>query len=367
MVTDIQRMRYWSPTAPKISWSLALMAAIVGWAPFIAGLIILTRGSGNAPSDLETLAPGLARAALYTLKQASLSALIVAFFAPFLAIGLFYFPPRARHAAVATRTLSFCLPSIVMATGIVLAWGNNGRATRFFESVGISPPFSMIIYSPYAIVFANTLMNLPFASLMVFRAFSEIPSAQLESSELLGLSFVNRWRYVAWPAIKPAAIYFTGITFLLSLGSFGTLSILGGGPAAQTLELAIFQSIYFDGNWQGAAVFAGAHTMLAGAASALFVIPQYRWLSSSLSDQVKMPASERALSRFIGIPKCGRLFFILVSVVLDLLIAIPVIAILADAGSWALAPGAMAGISALTLLGSVQTSLTIAIPAAIMP
>ena len=364
MVTDIQRMKYWRPTTPKITWVIALTAALIGSFPFIIGLAILIRESGGPPSELASLAPGLARAALFTLKQASLSALIVVCFSPVFAIGLFYFPGRARRASVAMRTLSFCLPSIVVATGIVLAWGNNGSATRFFESLGISSPFSRVVYSPYAVVLANALMNLPFASLMVFRGFSEIPSVQLENAELLGLKPLSRWRYIVLPAIMPANVYFAGMTFLLSLGSFGALSILGGGPASQTLELAIYQSIYYDGNWQSAAIFSVAHTMLAGAASAIFIIPQYQWLNTYLSGHLKVSTSERSLLKFIGMPFGGKLFFTLSSVALDLFVAIPVIANLAYAANWIIEPVPASIASSALLLSSVWRSFTYAFPAA---
>jgi thiamine transport system permease protein len=201
---------------------------------------------------------------------------------------------------------------------------------------------------------------------MVFRGFAEIPAAQVESSALLGLSALSKWRYVAWPAIMPTILYFAGMTFLLSLGSFGSLSILGGGPSSQTLEMAIFQTIFYDENWRGAAIFATTHTLLAGAASALFVIPQYRWLNAYLSDHVKENTSETRLLQFIRIPFWAKACSLFASMALDLLIAIPVIAIFSDAAAWSFSTGATADLAAPLLLKSAQTSITYAIPAAII-
>ena len=279
-------MNSWRPAHPKFTWLATAMLALTGVLPFVAGVLAVGMRSPQSGSINSGIATSILLSTFFTIKQACLSTLVVGLFSPMFAVALLFFPPKMLRASIMLRTLIFCLPSLVVASGLISAWGGNGFATRLLESMGVYLPVSEIIYSRYAVVLANSLMNLPFASIILFRCLIEIPGEQIDSATLIGLGRRATFRNILWPAIKPVLIYYCGMTFLLSLGSFGALSILGGGPSSQTLELGIFQSIYFDGDWPAAALYATAHTALAGCIALLFIGPQYRWLDGFLLQRV---------------------------------------------------------------------------------
>jgi thiamine transport system permease protein len=360
----IRKMRPWRHPHPKISWAMAALAVLTGLLPFLSGMIVVAFKTALSSLDAASYGSAITSAALYTIKQASLSTLVVAAGAPVFATGLVFAKPWVLRFSTLIRTLIFCLPSLVVATGMILAWGNNGVATRFLESIGIFAPFSRIVYSPYALVFANSLMNLPFASLMIFRALTEIPAEQIDSATLLGLRPLTAYRRVFWPAIQPVLVYFCGITFLLSLGSFGALSILGGGPASQTLEMGIYQSIYVDSDWTAGAFFAAAHTAIAGLVAIIFIVPQYRWLNAFLSQQPSSKPNLNKLARLIADLPVARWLMLAATFGLDFCVLIPILAVLQNTFHFLVTGTALDWSELRTLLESLKVSLGYAVPAA---
>jgi thiamine transport system permease protein len=54
------------------------------------------------------------------------------------------------------------------------------------------------------------------------------------------------FRLIEWPAMRRSAAGAAGLVFMLCATSFTLVLVLGGGPAATTLEVAIYQALRFD-------------------------------------------------------------------------------------------------------------------------
>ena len=363
---NIPEMKSWSPPHPKFSWFFVALVALTGLLPFLTGMLAIVIKT-PFPSFFDSgRSTAILSSAFFTMKQATISSLVVGLLAPVFGVSLVFATPRGLRTSYLLRTLVFCLPSLVVASGIIVAWGKNGLATRLLESLGIDLPIAEIIYSPYAVVLANTLMNLPFASLMIFRCLMELPGEQVDSATLLGLRPFTALKCVIWPAIKPVLFYFSGMTFLLSLGSFGALSILGGGPASQTLELGIYQSIYFDGDWPAAALFAFTHASLAGFVALLFIGPQYRWLDAYLSQQIPANLSVSKLRPLFYRSKSIHWMLVMTNYALDLCILAPITALLVNSFQFLILGNSSTLQLLAPLLESLKVSLGFAIPAAMI-
>ncbi len=359
---NIPEMKLWSHPHPKISWILIGLLGMVGLLPFFAGIFIIALRTPFSSFVDSSQSPLLLAATFFTIKQAALTTIMVGLLSPVFGLGLVFLSPRMLRASFIVRTLIFCLPSLVVATGIILAWGNNGLATRSLENFGIFIPIPALVYSPYAIVLANTLMNLPFASLMIFRSLIDLPGEQIECAVLMGLRPMATYRNIFWPAIKPVLLYFSGMTFLLSLTSFGALSILGGGPASQTLELGIYQSIYLDADWASAAIFSMMHTVLAAFVAIIFVRPQFRWLDSSLSRLPPAALNLEKLKLLISNHVAIRRIFVSTNFALDLFVLLPIVALVGGTLSFLDSTHQAPNLEAV--LDSLKVSLGYAIPSA---
>lgn len=356
-------MKYWSPTVPKLGLLLTGCLASLSIMPVLFAILSLF-----ANSSMRTLVTRLSEDAIqaslrFTIYQAALTAVLVIVLSPALAVALFSLPQSLSRKIILLRTASFCLPSIIIASGLVLSWGNNGYLTRCFSYFDLEAPFPKILYSQYAVVLANSLMNLPFCTVILFRRLLDIPDEQLRAASLMGLSPSKVMKCVIWPALRPAVLYFGALTFLLSMGSFGALSILGSGPQTQTLEMAIYHSIYYAADWELGGILAIIHTVLCS----IFVMITITILnrlpllkSGSKIDTMRQVRIQSVLFRFKPIGYVA----VLATLLLDGLILSPIVGIAVHAWGYNFRGGQSPQLE--TILASILVSLKFALPAAFL-
>jgi thiamine transport system permease protein len=73
-----------------------------------------------------------------------------------------------------------------------------------------------------------------------------IPQAQWRLASQWGLSDLERFRKIEWPALKRVIPGLLALVFLLCFTSFSLVLMLGGGPAVTTLEVSIYTALRFD-------------------------------------------------------------------------------------------------------------------------
>ncbi len=365
MANDIQqKLKYWKPGPTIIAWWALALATLLAITPFGIGLIVaFTFESGDVTWALKSIIWNSFR---FTILQAGISTAIVVIVSPLLGMLLLYSSPSYQRYSSIVRTLLFCLPSAVVATGIILCWGKHGIGSQLLISLGLSGSVQDWLYSNYTIILANVLMNLPFGSLIIYRAITDIDSRRIKSVKLIGLKPFMIIRSLIWPAIRPQLYYFGGLNFLLSMSNFGALRILSGNSTVNTLEMSIYQSLYLNADWRAAGVFAICHTACAATISLFFLGPQFLGVKYHLNRAE--PSSPDAGSLKIFFPKSKVLILgsILITVIFDLIIATPIIAILADAIAdfdRLIAPQSELRSS---ILDSLLQSLNYAIPSALL-
>lgn len=356
-------VRYWNPTVPKLGLLLAGCLASLSIMPLL--LAILSLFANTSMGALVTrLSEDVIYASLrFTVYQATLTTIIVVVLSPALAVALFSLPQNLTRKIILLRTGSFCLPSIIIASGLVLAWGNNGYFTRCFSYFGLEAPFPKILYSQYAVVLANSLMNLPFCTVILFRRLLDIPDEQLRTVSLLGLPPSKVMKSLIWPALRPAVLYFGALTFLLSMGTFGALSILGSGPQSQTLEMAIYHSIYYAADWELGGLLTIIHTALCGffAMITIAILNRHPLLKSgSKIDMMRHVRVQSVLFQFKPLAYVA----VLATLLLDGLILSPIVGIVVHA--WGYNFRGFQSPQFETILASIQVSLKFAVPAAFL-
>jgi len=359
-------MKYWHPPHLRLPWIVALLALLSSVLPFVIAVYILAAGVTSDQIWLLLRDEQLIASVSYTLKQAGLSAFLIIMLSPVFALALAAVPQKMARFSFLLRSLIFCLPSVVVANGLVLGWGKNGFATEILRDLGLSSAMTSLLYSPYAVVLANTLMNLPFASILLYRRLLEIPASQIQSMRSLGLKATGAFIVVFWPAIRPSLFYFGGVTFLMSMGSFGALSILGGGPQSRTLEIGIYQAIFYEGNWGQAAMFAVIHTLFCGLLAFVLASRQYRWLAELSSSSLATIDIESAKNQLRPKNSLFKFSLTVLSLMLDIFISIPILAIGFQAIHTIFVAHTFSADSLSTLAESLLTSLWYATPAAFL-
>lgn len=229
---------------PRVAAGVAALAAIallIGGA--FAGL--LAEGVRDLSGAIAAFDAYLLRLVWFTLWQAVLSTALSVAPAILVARAL------SRHPAFPGRAfilrlfaLPLALPAIVAALGILALLGRAGYlAVPLSELTGGTWPG---IYGLSGILVAHVFFNLPLATRLFLEALDTVPADQWRLASQLGMGPGASFRLVEWPAMRAALPGVAGLVFMLCITSFTIVLTLGGGPAATTLEVAIYQALRFD-------------------------------------------------------------------------------------------------------------------------
>ena len=102
------------------------------------------------------------------------------------------------------------------------------------------------IFGLQGILVAHILLNTPFAVRIFVQNLNSIPKKYVEVAKSMNYSFWQNYLYLEWPIIRQNFFSIFSIIFILCFLSFAIVMALGGGPRYSTLEVAIYQSIFFE-------------------------------------------------------------------------------------------------------------------------
>lgn len=137
--------------------------------------------------------------------------------------------------------IPYSAPGTVIALSLILAFSQN-----FF---GL--PFS-IYNSLWMFVIAFTLKYLNFSFKIVTENYKQIHPYLIEAAETSGASFVQVFRFIWLPLLRPALIASFFLVFVPSLSEL-TMSLFLTGPGMETLGTLIFQLQEYSDNIGGGA------------------------------------------------------------------------------------------------------------------
>lgn len=230
--------------------ALALVAAPLGAVALRAGGLSLSAADWGALR--------------FTLMQAALSALVSVTLAVPLARALARRRFAGRRALITLLGAPFLLPVIVAVMGLLALFGRGGAVNGLLAALG-QPGLS--IYGLQGVVIAHVFLNLPLAARMILQGWQAIPAERFRLAETLGFTPADIARHLERPMLREVLPGALATVFALCLTSFAVALILGGGPRATTLELAIYQAVRFDFDLGHAAGLALLQALLGGLAA----------------------------------------------------------------------------------------------------
>lgn len=216
----------------KLALGLVL-ALIVG-----AFAAVLRRADG-----FGALTPADWSALRFTLLQAGLSAVLSVLAAIPLARALARRRFRGRGVAIALLGAPFILPVIVVVMGLIALFGRAGLINAGLGLLGLP---SLSIYGLAGILTAHLFLNMPLAVRMILNGWAAIPGERFRTAEALDLGPGQMFRLIEWPMLRATLPGAAMAIFLVCLSSFTVVLVMGGGPGAATLELAIYQAFRLD-------------------------------------------------------------------------------------------------------------------------
>lgn len=224
-------------------------------------------GAVWARSDgLGRLAAADLAALRFTLVQAALSALLSVGLAVPVARALARRAFPGRGALILLMGAPFVLPSLVAVAAILAVFGRAGLVNQGLAALGLPAvsPFGL-----QGVLLAHVFFNLPLAVRLLLQGWARIPAEHLRLASALGLNGRARFRLIEAPMLARIVPGALAVVFLICLTSFAVALVLGGGPRATTLELAVWQAFRFDFDLGRAALLGLVQTGVGLAALAL--------------------------------------------------------------------------------------------------
>ena len=221
------------------------IAASVGLAGFLAGgFLVLVLATGAGLPLGQSLGDRYIRGVvLFTLEQAALSTLLSILGAIPLAVALHRARFAGRRAILRLFLLPQALPVLVGALAIIAVWGRNGVVSDALDLAGLA---RLDVYGLSGILLAHVFFNLPLAARLMVAALDDVPAESWKLAGQLAFSPGTTFRLIEWPAIRQVLPAAASLVFMLCATSFTIVLVLGGGPGATTLEVAIYQSLRYD-------------------------------------------------------------------------------------------------------------------------
>ncbi|KRA97986.1 hypothetical protein ASD83_13065 [Devosia sp. Root685] len=234
------------PRPARIAISSLLAIAIAG---LIAAVLWAILEAATEPSSASRIdIPHLLR---MTAIQAGLTMVLSLAVGMALAWALNRLRFPGRDLVVGLFAAAIVTPGMVVAFGLLSIWGRNGWINQASEALfGFSlgnPAFGLS-----GILLAHVILDGAFAARILLARLDAIPATRLKVGQSLALSATQRFALIDWPAMRSSLPGLGAIIFLLAFTSFPIVLLLGGGPANQTLEVAIYSAVRLDFDLAGA-------------------------------------------------------------------------------------------------------------------
>jgi sulfate transport system permease protein len=213
--------------------ALVYLGAMVAL-PVIA---VVTKGFSEGLDGLRTALaiPGATAAIRLTLITSTLAALINAVMGTMLAYVLVRFTFPGKRLLSAVVDLPLAIPTLVTGVMLVALYGPASPIGGFLDRMGIQ-----VIFTPIAIMLALLVVTLPLVVRSVQPVLQELDDAEEEAAATLGASGFTTFRRVVFPAIRVAIVGGTLLTFARCLGEFGSVVLVAGNRAGETLTAPVF-------------------------------------------------------------------------------------------------------------------------------
>lgn len=160
---------------------------------------------------------------------------------------------KSSKIFLALMTLPVYLPGVIVATGFIIIYGNNGILNDILNFLHLAD--IQILYTPAAIILGHVYYNLPLAYLALHNRLYSLHNYLEEAGAVCGASPLQIFLKITWPRIKNTALGVALLIFIYCFLSF-SLPLILGGIKYQTIEVYIYNLITQQLNFSGAVIVA---------------------------------------------------------------------------------------------------------------
>jgi thiamine transport system permease protein len=263
---------------------LALLVAV------FAGLLTAQQAATSATGHID-----LAHLLRMTSLQAGLTTILSLTLGIALAWALNRLHFTGRATLIALFGAAIVTPGVVLAFGLISIWGRKGWINQLLEPFDLS--LGGWIFGLGGILLAHVALDSTFAARVLLARLEAQPLTRLKMGQSLGLTPLQRFRVIDWPAIWGALPGLAAIIFLLAFTSFPIVLLLGGGPQNQTLEVAIYSAARLNFDLIGATQLA----LTQMGVCAIIILPTLAFMPSAAQTggQTRLDWQDRGIAHTI--------------------------------------------------------------------
>lgn len=239
-------LRFSDPALPRRPFRLAAgVAAAVVIAALVAVVFGAILSAAVAPATGAAGGVDLGRLVAMTTIQAALSTALSLIVGTAMAWSLNRLSFPGRSLVVGLLSAAIVTPGILVAFGLLAVWGRAGWVNAAAQAL-FGAPLDLPVFGLGGILAAHTILDGSFAARILLGRLDGLPAERLKLGQSLGLSAAERLLALDWPAVRGAVPGLAAIIFLVAFTSFPVVLLLGGGPANETLEVAIYSAVHLD-------------------------------------------------------------------------------------------------------------------------
>ena len=221
--------------------AIAAFILVIGAAVLMA---LLGQGIGTRVSIWQD--EHLWKVTRFTFLQASLSVLLSIILALPVARALARRQGMpGRRLILTVSAIAMVVPTTVAALGLLAVWGRHGWIAPAASALGLAPR-TLEIYGLPGILLGHVFFNAPLMMRIFLTGLEGIPEQHWRLAAQFGMRSTDIFRLIEWPVLRTILPGAAGLVFLLCFTSFAMVLMLGGGPAASTLEVSIYAAVRFD-------------------------------------------------------------------------------------------------------------------------
>jgi sulfate transport system permease protein len=214
-------------------------AAIVYLGAFVVVPVasIVSRGFGEGLGSFRAAMaiPNAWHAIWLTLITSGLAAILNGVMGVALAWVLVRFRFPGRNILSSLVDLPLAIPTLVTGLMIATLYGPNGAIGKALDAIGLQ-----VVFTPVGILLALCVVTLPLVVRNVQPVLQELDPAEEEAAATLGAGTWTTFRRIVFPAIRPAVVGGTLLTFARCIGEFGSVVLVSGNRPGETLTAPVF-------------------------------------------------------------------------------------------------------------------------------
>lgn len=265
-------MRWWHLLLPALAVNLAAflwpMANLATWSLYAVsstGAVL----DGISPATWQTLITDsfFAELVVNTIETSLLVTLLTLLAAYPIALAVHRAAPRWKNLLLIACISPLLISAVVRTYGWLVILGDRGVIASLVRAAGFTPPKMVFNQTGVAIGLVQILM--PYMILSLLAGFGRLNAALEEAASSLGAPPWTVFRRIVLPLSLPGVLLGGLLCFVLTVSSFITPKLLGGGRVF-LLATEIYDEAIVTLNWPLAAALSLVTLAIFGAAIALY-------------------------------------------------------------------------------------------------